>query len=306
MHSVRRIQHDLLHRAPCPRTGRDLCAVAFTLVELLVVIAIVSTLLSVLLPSLSGAREAARASACRSNLRQLSIALDMYSDEHKDVHAPGASDMLRNLSRWHGSRPSTRAAFTPEGGALTPYLTPVGDPGFSASKAARTCPTFAPITTNLAAANAGFERSAGGYGYNNAFVGTHRQPAGIDPGSHRPVHRVITDAHGSPRAMLASPTTTIAFADAALADGTPSGGGLVEYSFIEPRYWPDYPQARPDPSTHFRHALAANVAWLDGHATTERRTFSASSGVFPIDPATRNIGWFGAADTNALFGERPE
>jgi prepilin-type processing-associated H-X9-DG protein len=119
----------------------------------------------------------------------------------------------------------------------------------------------------------------------------------------------MSDAVGAPRSRFADPSRTIAFADAALADGN-AAAGVIEYSFIEPRWWPDtLPAVRPDPSIHFRHgksaagAGTAAAAWLDGHVSAERRTFTARSGVYPGDPAALGTGWFGTADDNALFDD---
>ena len=57
--------------------------VAFTLVELLVVIGIIAVLIAILLPALKRAREQARAVQCMSNIRQLSTAVVMFAQEHK-------------------------------------------------------------------------------------------------------------------------------------------------------------------------------------------------------------------------------
>lgn len=55
---------------------------AFTLVEMLVVIAILGVLAALLLPVFSRGKEAARATACVSNLHQIGLALQVYVDNH--------------------------------------------------------------------------------------------------------------------------------------------------------------------------------------------------------------------------------
>lgn len=293
-----------------PRPRTQPAAGAFTLVELLVSIAVIALLTALLLPTLGGAREAGRSALCASNLRQLVIALDAYANDHRDRYCPGASDQAVNLHRWHGTRQSPGAAFMPEGGALTPYLAGDGsDTG--ASVAVRACPTFVPVQLALAGAGpaGGFERSAGGYGYNNAFAGKDRSAAGRGPDG-RTLWMVVTDRVGAARSRFANPSGAVAFADSALCDGnTVTPGGVSEYSFVEPRFWPDVPEpVRPDPSIHFRHHRAgnepagdANVAWLDGHVARRARTFTATSGFYPGDPAAAGIGWFGDRDDNSAF-----
>ena len=56
---------------------------AFTLVELLVVIGIIALLISILMPALSKAREQANAVKCLSNQRNLGNALVLFTNEHK-------------------------------------------------------------------------------------------------------------------------------------------------------------------------------------------------------------------------------
>lgn len=274
----------------------------FTLVEVLVVLGVVLTLLGLLLPSLAGARESARAAACASNVRQLQFANDLFANDHAGRYVPGAAAILENRQRWHGARASSSGPFDPAGGGLTPYL---GDAG--ASAAVRACPTFAPALEALRSRGMGFESGCGGYGYNNAFVGVERSQAGggawvVAVGKDgQPM-----DTIGARRTRFVQPARTIAFADAALAyDRAPDG--VIEYSFVEPRFWPDWPTARPDPSVHFRHgaagqgAASANVAWLDGHVSGETMGESHSSGLYARDARHTRVGWFGREDDNGLF-----
>ena len=57
--------------------------VAFTLVELLVVIAIIGILVALLLPAIQAAREAARRAQCQSNLKNIALALQNYHTAKK-------------------------------------------------------------------------------------------------------------------------------------------------------------------------------------------------------------------------------
>lgn len=263
----------------------------FTLVELLIALGVVATLLGLLAPALAAARKAARAAACLSNIRQVNTASLLYAQEHRGRAMPGAADFLRNLDRWHGRRDRTGEAFDPARGPITPYLGAAGS-----SAAIRVCPSFARTLEALAQRGLGFERAAGGYGYNNAFLGVVRKAG---PGG---TWLLATDEHGSQLDRFRQPSRTIAFADAAFASDR-GVEGLIEYSFVEPRFWPDAPGFRPDPATHFRHQGRANVAWLDGSASAQTRGLAVPGWFSRVDAGSVGLGWAGRAqdDDNRLY-----
>lgn len=61
---------------------------AFTLVELLVVIGIIALLISILLPTLSKAQASARTIACASNLRQIGTMFSFYAGSNRGLLPP--------------------------------------------------------------------------------------------------------------------------------------------------------------------------------------------------------------------------
>ena len=251
-------------QAASPLAGRA----GFSMIELLAAVAAAGLLAALAAGGWSAAQAAAQSAACRANLRALAAANLSYAADHGRFVAAASDIEGANSVRWHGMR-SDGTAFDGSRGPLAPYLG-----GTGASAWVRRCPAFAPDTE-------GFEASCGGYGYNAHGVGSEL----CLPGGEGP-------AVGMHPAALACPAETVMFADAAFLQGSGPNARLIEYSFAEPPRFAN--GGTPWPSIHFRHRQMANVAWCDGHVTSE--PLARSGG--PASP--HPLGWFGPAD-NRLF-----
>jgi len=102
---------------------------AFTLVELLVVIGIIALLISILLPVLGKARSAAASAACKATLRQYALATEFYANENGGV-MPDAYKFLdydAGIARYFGTSGDVTEKFSRCPGDADSELT--GRPG---------------------------------------------------------------------------------------------------------------------------------------------------------------------------------
>lgn len=275
---------------PFPRRGPSATCpprktAGFSLVELLVVIGVISTLVGILLPALSSARAAAQRAVCASNLRQLATAAHLYAADNQGFLPPAHLHFItQNLARWHGTRPDLN---TPFDFATSPMRRQLQTPAIKA------CPSFVFVETTR-----GFERSAGGYGYNATYLGSS---SGIPElaSLSLPIDEYERRVTNVPArlAQIRKPAETVVFADTAIANPL-----LIEYSFIEPPF-DSSGNLRNSPSLHFRHRRQANLAWLDGHVSTEPLTFTAPKNVYKANNAQFLLGYTGPND-NSWFDRK--
>jgi prepilin-type processing-associated H-X9-DG protein/prepilin-type N-terminal cleavage/methylation domain-containing protein len=212
---------------------------AFTLVELLVVIGIIALLMGFLMPALGRAREAGRAVTCASNLRQLNTALVMFANEHRG-HLPNVSGgaLPGSLqSRWFGGWGKGNK-FEAEVGLLYPYLK-TADVGGCPWEFDQSRPQYGPTD----------------YAY-NYYLGEPDRYLGAAAKVAIPLGTKITSIRSS--------AETVTLFDAARINNWQFTPGAIDRT-----PWA-YAPSSGMPSFHGRHSGYGNVAWADGHVSSEQ------------------------------------
>ena len=232
--------------------GRTLELVAkkagFTLVELLVVISIISMLMAILLPALSSARQMAKGVSCMSNLRQMSLAVQMYTNE-SDGYYPPAWVIYDGYSiTWCGRyyKEDGVKYIDVTNGPLWPYLQ---------EKEIMRCGTFSISHPQVKFTGSG---EISGYGIDCQYVAG--DPAvDLNDGAYG----MTSYARPARVGQIRRPGETILFADCARVKKGIHGEEL----FIYPLYKHNTTE-KNYATFHFRHRGKANAAFCDGHADT--------------------------------------
>ena len=69
----------------CPIAINRKYGIAFSLLELLVVIAIIAILAALLLPAVGSVKGKAKRTVCLNNLKQINVAVRLYADDHNSA-----------------------------------------------------------------------------------------------------------------------------------------------------------------------------------------------------------------------------
>lgn len=206
--------------------------VAFTLLELLIVVAIIALIASMLLPAIGRAKQQAKLARCTANLRQVGLATRMYLDDSGGWFFK-YQEMVTGGTYWYFGFETSASLGAPEGqrqidltkAKLYPYFGTVGG--------IEVCPSF---QYDLSTYKAKYKSASYGYGMNLRMDSKHES------------------------SWTAKGGRLIWFADCAQVN-TWQAPASASNPLVEEWYYVDLAWK----SVQFRHNGRANLLFCDGH-----------------------------------------
>ncbi|MGA3143864.1 MAG: prepilin-type N-terminal cleavage/methylation domain-containing protein [Verrucomicrobiota bacterium] len=238
---------------------------AFTLIELLVVIAIIAILAALLLPVLSRAKNQGNRISCLNNLRQISVFMQLYTDDYNDIFPAHRNQNIDNnnvyisMTNWWG----------------TTLLAMANNP--SQSNLFQ-CPAIKGQRIDAGVKwSWNFDPHFVGYGYNNYFLGLHPFLATtlLVGGVH------FDTSPDFKRSSILHPTDTFMIGDSMPASADTNSTAC----WSSDCWWPYSSMGSLQGVETYRHSGVGNCAFTDGHAEP-RKDANINP---PVDPAGATV-----------------
>ena len=152
--------------------------IAFSLIELLVVIAIIAILIALLVPAVQKVREAANVAQCVNNEKQLMLAIHAYADANNGRLPPANFYQIVNKGTGKAAEGSAFYALLPfceQGNLFNTYTQDIPKPGYLTAQfiplAIHVCPTDPTINGGIGSVPPNY--ATGNYALNLALFGAN-------------------------------------------------------------------------------------------------------------------------------------
>ena len=238
---------------------------AFSLVELLVVISIIALLTSILTPSVVGARRQANRVYCLNNLRQMALAADSYAQNNNDYYPIAQYSWQENASTTYAYCWDFTQIMENGQSRTAPGLLWEGD----TIEKVHQCPSYKGADIWSGAAYTGYNYNTSYIGHGQGEIVTDAYTGSVITNPTLPLFTIVMPAKTT---QVRKPVACALFGDGQYA------GGANKF-MRSPFYWDgdyDFGIIRAAGTQGYRHNKMTNVAWCDGHATSQKELYTDS------------------------------
>lgn len=218
----------------------------FSLIELLLVISVISLLTGVVIPALAKARRIGKGVVCQSNMRQLSLAANLYAHDFDDFYPIAYTSYLSASTAIDAQWDFTRITDLTTG--ETRLESGILWQGENIATKIYQCPVFKD--------ESGSPDPYTGYNYNTSYIGH-----GIMEWIKEPVRQKDVD----------KPSRCALFGDGEQVNGP---NKFMRSPFPD---MSDPFSSRAAGAQGFRHNGKTNVAWCDGHVSSQKVVYTQST-----------------------------